>query len=181
VPGADADLPGWQRLLARPRRLHRLATGTLWLAAAISGLAAYVRAAPGGAAPDVLPLTYIFAFFAWVLVLVAACAEAYVASLTAGRTRAGNRTQYLIVLIFGLVIAVVLCVSLAFLAAADPVRIGLIGRIVTAIVAGMLPLIVGVALTAGLTLLWVERLRPLLEARLEAQIREYEQRRKPTE
>jgi len=63
-----------------------------------------------------------------VLVLVAACAEAYVASLTAGRTRAGNRTQYLIVLILGLVIAVVLCVSLAFLAAADPVRIGLIGK-----------------------------------------------------
>jgi hypothetical protein len=177
VSGADADLPGWERLLARPRRLHRLATGALWLAALISGLAAYVRAAPGGAAPDVLPLTYIFTFFAWVLVAFAACGEAYVAGLSAGRDRAGRRKQYLIILIFGLAIALVLCVSLSLLAAADPARIGLIGRIVTAIVAGMLPLVAGVALTAGLTLLWVERVRPVLEARLEAQIRKYEQRK----
>jgi hypothetical protein len=34
-----------------------------------------------------------------------------------------------------------------------------------------------VALTAGLTILWVERLRPRLEARLEAEVRDYERRR----
>ena len=54
---------------------------------------------------------------------------------------------------------------------------GLIGRIVKAAIAGMLPLLVGVTLTAGLTLLWVRTVQPRLEAHLEAQIREFEESR----
>ena len=34
-----------------------------------------------------------------------------------------------------------------------------------------------IRLTAGFALVWIERLRPRLEARLEAQIRDYERRR----
>lgn len=177
----ETAVPAWQRLLERPRRLHRLATGGLLLAAVVAGVDAYVRATPGGGAPEVLALTYLFDALAWALMAASACGEAYVAGLSAPRARADGRPHYLIVLVVGLVIAGILCLTLSFFAAASPAELGTSGRTVKAVIAGMLPLIVGVALAAGLTLLWVSRLRPRLEARLEAQLeaqrREYEERR----
>lgn len=179
-PAGQERVPAWQRLLARPRRLHRLATGGLLLAALIAGIDSFVRSAPGGARPDVTALTYFFDAFAWGLVAAGALSEAYVAGLSAPRMWVGGRPHYLIVLVVGLAIAGVLCLSLSFFAAATAEELGLIGRLVKAAIAGMLPLIVGVALTAGFALVWIARLRPILEARLEAQVREYERRRDTT-
>jgi hypothetical protein len=172
-----APVPGWLRLLERPRRLHRLATGGLLLGALVAGLDSYARSTPGGAQPDVYALTVLFDALAWALVAASAVAEAYVAGLSAPRVRAGGRPHYLIVLVVGLIIAGVLCATLSVFNAARPYELGPAGRAIKAAVAGMLPLVVGVALTAGLTILWVERLRPRLEARLEAQVRDYERRR----
>ena len=48
---AEPQLPLWQRLLARPRLLHRLATWGLILAALATGGGAFLRADPAGV-PD---------------------------------------------------------------------------------------------------------------------------------
>ena len=172
-----APVPGWLRLLERPRRLHRLATGGLMLAALISAADSFARSTPGGPRQDVQALTFLLDALAWALVAASAVAEAFVAGTSAARIRSGGRPHYLIVLVLGLGIAGVLCLTLSFYAASPPGELGTAGRIFKAVVAGMLPLVVGVALTAGLTILWVERLRPRLEARLEAEVRDYERRR----
>src|SRR6266540_989362 len=82
-PGDDSSL--WERLLEQPRRLHRLATGGLLLAALVAGLDSYARSTPGGAQPDVYALTVLFDALAWALVAASAVAEAYVAGLSASR------------------------------------------------------------------------------------------------
>ena len=175
MSGADG-VPAWQRLLERPRLLHRLATAGLLLAALVAAGASFARSAPGAGA-DVRAITFLFDALAWIAVAVAATAEAFVAGLSAPRERAGGRPHYPIVLIAGLIIAGLLCLTLSFFTAVPSSSLGLAGRLVKAAIAGLLPLVAGVALTAGLTLLWVRRLRPRLEARLEAQLREYERRR----
>lgn len=173
----DARVPGWQRLLERPRLLHRLATGGLLLAALIAGLSSFVRSAPAGLTPELRALTFVFDALAWVIVAASATTEAFVAGLAAPRRRAGGRPHYLIVSIVGLAIAGVLCLTLSFFAAVPATTLGLAGRLVQAAIAGMLPLVAGVALTAGFAILWVNRLRPRLEERLEARLRDYERRR----
>ena len=178
MTGAEGRTPAWQRLLERPRRLHRLATEGLLLAALVAGVDSYLRSAPGGVRPDILALTFLFDLLAWIVVAAGATAEAFVAGLSAPRERSGYpRPHYLIVLVVGLVIAGVLCLTLSFFTAIPAAELGPIGRVVKAVIAGMLPLVVGVALTAGLTIVWTRRLRPRLEAHLEARLREYERGR----
>lgn len=174
MAGAEGRPPAWQRLLERPRLLHRLATGGLLLAATVAGLDSFVRSSPGGAGPDVRALTFIFDLLAWAVVAASATAEAFVAGLSAPRLRAGGRAHYPIVLVVGLALSGVLCLTLSFFTATPNAQLGLAGRLVKAALAGLLPLVVGVALTAGLAILWVNRLRPRLEARLESRLREYE-------
>jgi hypothetical protein len=163
-------------LLERPRRLHRLATSGLLLAALVAGANAFVRGAQAGASAETRNLTYVFDIFVWIVVILAACAEGFVAGQSAARARPDGRPHYQIVFILGAVITAVLIFAYVSILDASRERLGLIGRIVKATMAGMLPLLVGVTLTAGLTLLWVKLVRPRLEAHLEAQIREYERR-----
>ncbi len=165
--------PFWQRLLERPRLLHRLATNGLLLAAVVAGVAAFVRGAPEDVTPTVRTLTYCADVVVWVIVVFAAAAEAFVAG-SAYRPRPGGRPHYQIVFWLGLVISVVLIVAYTSILQASPEQIGFIGRIVKAAIAGMLPLLVGVTLVAGLTHLWVHWLQPRLTAHLEAKIRDYE-------
>ncbi len=176
MSGGEAGIPGWQRLLERPRLLHRLATVGLLLAALVAGVDAFVRGAPGGVSQDARYLTYVFDLFAWVAVFLAACAEGFVAGQSASRARPGGRPHYQIVFTLGVVITSLLALAYSSILGASPERLGLIGRLVKAALAGMLPLLVGVTLTAGLTLLWVTQVRPRLEALLEAQLREQERR-----
>ncbi len=164
-------------LLARPRRLHRLATAGLLLAALVAGADSFARSTPGGLSPDVLALTYLFDLVAWIVVALSAAAEAFIAGLTAPRPRPGGRPHYLIVFAIGLAIAAVFLLLLLFFGTLTPEQLGLPGRLIKAATAGMLPLVTGVALTAGLTILWVAALRPRLEAHLEARIAEYERGR----
>lgn len=178
MPASDAGIPAWQRLLERPRRLHRLATAGLWLAALVIGAGAYVRAAPGGVSDDVRILTYIFEGFAWVVVVLSAAAEAFLAAHAATRPRAGGRPHFQIVFVVGLIIGLTLAGAASVLGSASPERIGLIGRLVKAGLAGLLPLVVGVTLTAGLALAWTLWIRPRLEAYLEARLRELERQRR---
>ncbi len=176
MSGDEGGIPAWQRLLERPRLLHRLATAGLLLAALVAAAASFARSAPD-ARPDVQAVTFLFDALAWIVVAAAAAAEAFVAGLSASRDSRGRRPHYQIVLIAGLVIAALLCLTLSFFTAVPSSGLGLAGRLVKAAIAGLLPLVVGVALTAGLTLIWVRRLRPRLEAHLEAQLRDYERRR----
>ena len=60
MSGGNAGIPGWQRLLERPRLLHRLATFGLLGAAIVAGVDAFVRGAPDGASQDARYLTYVF-------------------------------------------------------------------------------------------------------------------------
>jgi hypothetical protein len=177
VSAPDAGIPAWQRLLERPRRLHRLATSGLWLAAIVIGGDTYLRAAPGGIADDVRILTYLFDTFAWIATILAACAEAFLASHAATRPRAGGRPHFQIVFILGVMISLTLVAASAMLGAASPEQIGLIGRLVKAGLAALLPLVVGVALTAGLAIAWSIWIMPRLEAYLEARLRELERLR----
>lgn len=181
MTGAEGRLPAWQRLLERPRLLHRLATGGLLLAALVAGVDSFLRSAPGGVRADILALTFLFDLLAWIVVVASATGEAYVAGLSAPRVRSAPggypRPHYLIVLVIGLIIAGVLCLTLSFFTAIPAADLGPIGRVVKAVIAGMVPLVVGVALTAGLTIVWVRRLRPRLEAHLEARLRQYERGR----
>ncbi len=172
-----AGIPAWQRLLERPRLLHRLATFGLLGAAIVAGLDAFVRGAPEGASQDARYLTYIFDAFVWIVVIPAAAAEAFVAGLGALRARPDGRPHYQIVFWIGVVITAILVFAYSSILAASPQQLGLIGRLVKAAIAGMLPLLVGVTLVAGFTLLWVRFVQPRLAAHLEAQIREFEQRR----
>lgn len=174
----DAGIPAWQRLLERPRRLHRLATAGLWLAAIVIGAGAYVRGAPGGVADDVRILTYLFAAFAWIVVVLAAAAEAFLAAHAATRPRAGGRPHFQIVFVVGLMISVTLLAAASMVGAASPETIGTIGRLIKAALAALLPLVVGVTLTAGLALAWTLWVRPRLEAYLEARLRELERQRR---
>lgn len=170
---ANQRVPLWQRLLARPRLLHRLASATILGAAGITAVASFVRSAPGEVRQDALALTYLFDLMAWSLVVVASFAEAFVAGVSAPRLRAGGRPHYLIVFIVGFLLAsLLLSATLYFAVETD--RLTLAGRIVKAGAAGMLPLLVAVTLTAGSTLVWVTQLQPRLVARLEAQVREFE-------
>ena len=178
MAGSNADVPGWQRLLERPRLLHRLATFGLLGAAIVAGINAFVRGAPDGASQDTRYLTYVFEGFVWIVVVLAAAAEAFVAGLSAMRARPDGRPHYQIVFILGVIISAVLIFAYSSILDASPQQIGMIGRIVKAAIAGMLPLLVGVTLVAGFTVLWVRFIQPRLEAHLEAQIREYEQRNK---
>lgn len=180
MSGAEAAIPGWQRLLERPRLLHRLATIGLLVAALVAGATAFVRGAPGGISQDARYLTYVFDAFAWLAVILAACAEGFVAGQSASRTRADGRPHYQIVFIIGVVITAILAFAYSSILDASPERLGLIGRIIKAAIAGMLPLLVGVTLTAGLTLLWLKLVQPRLIAHLEAQIQEYERQKKST-
>lgn len=173
----DPGIPAWQRLLERPRRLHRLATVGIWLAAVAIGADTYVRAAPGGVADDVRILTYLFDAFAWVVVVLAAAAEAFLAAHAATRPRAGGRPHFQIVFVIGVIIALTIAGAASALGAADPAQIGAIGRLIRAGLAALLPLVVGVTLTAGLALAWSLWIRPRLEAYLEARLRELERRR----
>jgi hypothetical protein len=174
VSGADAEIPAWQRLLERPRRLHRLATVGLWLAAIVVGVDAYLRGAPGGVSDDVRILTYLFDAFAWIAVFFSACAEAFLAAHAATRPRAGGRPHFQIVFILGLMISLTLIATYVVLGNASPETIGMIGRLVKAALAALLPLVVGVTLTAGLAIAWSIWVRPRLEAYLEARLRELE-------
>lgn len=176
MSGADAEIPAWQRLLERPRRLHRLATVGLWLAAIVIGADAFVRGAPGGVSEDVRILTYLFDAFAWIVVVMSACAEAFLAAHAAARPRSGGRPHLQIVFIIGVMIALTLVTASSILGAASPETIGTIGRVIKAGLAALLPLVVGVALTAGLALAWSLWIRPRLEAYLEARLRELERR-----
>ncbi|CAA9568572.1 MAG: hypothetical protein AVDCRST_MAG18-1722 [uncultured Thermomicrobiales bacterium] len=173
-----AGIPAWQRLLERPRLLHRLATFGLLGAAIVAGVNAFVRGAPAGVSQDARNLTYVFDAFVWIVVVLSAAAEAFVAGLTAGRARPDGRPHYQIVFTIGIVITAILVFAYSSILGASPQQLGLIGRIVKAAIAGMLPLLVGVTLVAGFTLLWVRFIQPRLEAHLEAQIREYERRSK---
>lgn len=173
---ADSAAPLWQRLLARPRLLHRVASAMVLIAALTTAVDSYIRSTPAGPRPDVVILTYLFDLIAWSIVIVAALAEAFVAGLSAPRLRAGGRPHYLIVFVVGFLLAsLVLSAQLYF--AAETRELTLAGRIVKAGAAGMLPLLVAVALTAGSTLVWMTQLRPRLEARLEAEIRAFESQR----
>jgi hypothetical protein len=174
VSGADAGIPAWQRLLERPRRLHRLATVGLWLAAIVIGGDAFLRAAPGGVSDDVRILTYLFDSFAWIAVLLSACAEAYLAAHAVTRPRAGGRPHFQIVFTLGVMISITLVTASSILRTASPETIGIIGRLVKAGLAGLLPLVVGVTLTSGLAIAWSIWIRPRLEAYLEARLRELE-------
>lgn len=179
-PPVDSTLPtsrsAFERLLERPRRLHRLATTGLLLAALIVGVDAFARATPGGLARDVLVLTYLFDLVAWIVVILAATAEAFIAGMSAPRLQVSGRPHYLIVFVVGLAIAAVFLLLLLFFGTFTPEQLGLPGRLIKAATAGMLPLVTGVALTAGLTMLWIGIVRPRIEAHLEAQIREYERK-----
>jgi hypothetical protein len=178
VSGADAGIPAWQRLLERPRRLHRLATIGLWLAAIVIGVDTFVRAAPEGISDDVRILTYLFDAFAWIVVVLSAAAEAFLAAHAATRPRSGGRPHFQIVFILGVMIALTLVAASSILGTASPQTIGMIGRLVKAGLAGLLPLVVGVALTAGLALAWSLWVRPRLEAYLEARLRELERQQR---
>lgn len=172
----DGAAPLWQCLLARPRLLHRVASAMVLMAAGTTAVDSYIRSSPAGPRPDVVILTYWFDLIAWSLVVVASLAEAFVAGLSAPRLRAGGRPHYLIVFVVGFLLAsFVLSAQLYF--AAETRQLTLAGRVVKAGAAGMLPLLVAVALTAGSTLVWITQLRPRLEARLEAEIRAYERQR----
>lgn len=174
----DAAAPLWQRLLARPRLLHRVASAFVLIAAATTAVDSYIRSSPAGPRPDAVILTYLFDLIAWSLVVVASLAEAFVAGLSAPRLRAGGRPHYLIVFVVGFLLAsLVLSAQLYF--AVETRQLTLAGRVVKAGAAGMLPLLVAVALTAGSALVWITQLRPRLEARLEAEIRAYESRQAP--
>ena len=175
MSASNAGVPGWQRLLERPRLLHRLATFGLLGAAIIAGINAFVRGAPDGASQDTRYLTYVFEVFVWIIVVLAACAEAFVAGLSAMRARPDGRPHYQIVFTLGVIITAILIFAYSSILGASAEQIGMVGRVVKAAIAGMLPLLVGVTLTAGLTLLWVRTVQPRLEAHLEAQIREFEQ------
>jgi hypothetical protein len=179
VPRAEPRLPAWQRLLSRPRLLHRLATWGLLLAALVCGVGTFVRATPGGVGSEIWLVTLMLTALAWLVVVLAACGEAFVASLSATAQRAGGRPHYQIVFGLGVVISAVLLAAFSSISVVEPVKLGLIGRIVKSAIAGMLPLLVGVTLTAGFTLVWVYQLRPRLEAHLEQQLRDYEERSKP--
>ena len=109
MSGADAGIPAWQRLLERPRRLHRLATIGLWLAAIVIGVDTFVRAAPEGISDDVRILTYLFDAFAWIVVVLSAAAEAFLAAHAATRPRSGGRPHFQIVFILGVMIALTSC------------------------------------------------------------------------
>ena len=113
-----------------------------------------------------------------IVVVLAACAEAFVAGLSAMRTRPDGRPHYQIVFWLGVIITAILVFAYSSILNASPQQIGTVGRIVKAAIAGMLPLLVGVTLTAGFTLLWVRFIQPRLEAHLEAQIREFERKNK---
>lgn len=169
------SIPAWQWLLERPRLLHRLATFGLLGAAIVAGVNAFVRGAPDGASQDARYLTYILDAFVWVVVVLAAAAEAFVAGPGAMRARPGGRPHYQIVFWIGAVITAVLVIAYSSILAASPQQLGTIGRIVKAAIAGMLPLLVGVTLVAGFTILWIRFIQPRLEAYLEAQIRAFEQ------
>lgn len=174
---ATNRIPGWLRLLERPRRLHRLASSGLLLAAVVAGADAFVRSAPGGPRPDVLALTYLFDIIVWLVVLAAAAAEAFVAGLSAPRLTREGRPHYTIVLVTGLGVAGLLLLAHSLLDAnLASASVGV--RLVKAAIIGILPLVVGVALTAGGVIAWVAVLRPQVEARLEAQVREYERQRR---
>lgn len=173
---SDEFVPLWQRLLARPRVLHRLASSAVLGAAGVAALDSFARTTPAGLRQDAQILTYLFDLIAWSLVVLAAFAESFVAGLSAPRLRAGGRPHYLIVFVVGLLLSsLLLSAQLYFMAEAS--RLTFAGRLVKAGAAGMLPLLVAVALTAGSTLVWVTQLRPRLEARLEADIRAFEDRR----
>lgn len=163
--------PGGLRLLERPRLLHRMASTAVLGAAAVAALDAFARSAPGGLRQDAVTLTYLLDILAWLLVVIAAFGEAFVAGLSAPRLRAGGRPHYLIVFVVGFLLSSLL-LSARFYFAAN--QLTLAGRIVAAGAAGMLPLLVAVALTAGLTLIWVTQVRPRLVARLEAELRAFE-------
>lgn len=178
VSAPDAGIPAWQRLLERPRRLHRLATVGLGIGALVIAATTYVRAAPGGVAEDVRILTYLFAAFAWLAVVLSSAAEAFLAAHSATRPRAGGRPHFQIVFIAGLLIALTLVTASAILGGAAPETIGTIGRLVKAGLAGLLALVVGVTLTAGLALAWSLWIRPRLEAYLEARLRELERQQR---
>jgi hypothetical protein len=178
VSGVDAGIPAWQRLLERPRRLHRLATVGLWLAAIVIGADAFVRGAPGGVSEDVRILTYLFDLFAWIAVVLSACAEAFLAAHSVTRPRSGGRPHFQIVFIVGVLISLTLVTASSILGASSPETIGMIGRLVKAALAALLPLVVGVTLTAGLAIAWSIWIRPRLEAYLEARIRELERRQR---
>ena len=176
MSATDAGIPAWQRLLERPRRLHRLATVGLWLGAIAIGADAYVRAAPGGVADDVRILTYLFDAFAWIAVVLSSAAEAFLAAHAATRPRSGGRPHFQIVFIVGVMISLTLLTALSILGGASPETIGAIGRLIKGGLAGLLALVVGVTLTAGLALAWSLWIRPRLEAYLEARLRELERR-----
>ena len=173
----NVGIPAWQRLLERPRLLHRLATFGLLGAAIVAGINAFVRGAPDGASQEARYLTYIFDGFVWLVVVLAAAAEAFVAGPGARRARPGGRPHYQIVFWIGVVITAILVFAYSSILAASPQGLGLIGRIVKAAIAGMLPLLVGVTLVAGFTILWIRFIQPRLEAYLEAQIRAFEESR----
>jgi bacteriorhodopsin len=174
MANGGARIPAWQRLLERPRLLHRLATFGLLGAAIVAGINAFVRGAPDGVSPEVRNLTYIFDALVWIVVVLAAAAEAFVAGLGAMRARPDGRPHYQIVFWIGLVITAILLFAYSSILGVSPQQLGTIGRIVKAAIAGMLPLLVGVTLVAGFTLLWVRFVQPRLEAHLEAQIRAFE-------
>ena len=178
MSASDANIPAWQRLLERPRRLHRLATIGLWLGALVIGISTYVRAAPGGVAEDVRILTYLFATFAWVAVALAAAAEAFLAAHAATRPRSGGRPHFQIVFIVGIMISLTLVTASAILGNSSPETIGMIGRLIKAGLAGLLALVIGVTLTAGLALAWSLWIRPRLESYLEARLRELERQQR---
>ncbi|MFN8513194.1 MAG: hypothetical protein U0841_11505 [Chloroflexia bacterium] len=178
MSGADAGIPAWQRLLARPRRLHRLATVGLWLAAIVVGTDAFLRGAPGGVSDDVRILTYLFDGFAWITVLLSACAEAYLAAHSATRPRAGGRPHFQIVFVLGVMISLTLVTAYSILGNSSPESIGMIGRLVKAGLAALLPLVVGVTLTSGLAIAWSIWIQPRLESYLEARLRELERQQR---
>jgi hypothetical protein len=51
-----------------------------------------VRGAPDGVSQDTRYLTYLFESFVWIVVVLAACAEAFVAGLSAMRARPDGPT-----------------------------------------------------------------------------------------
>lgn len=174
----ETTIPGWQRILEQPHILHRLATTGLLVAALLAGVAAFLRGAPEGLASTLRWLTYLADIIAWVIVVLAAAGEAFIAGASY-RPRADGRPHYQIVFWIGVVISAILIAAYVSILQASAQQIGLIGRVVKAAIAGMLPLIIGVTLVAGLTILWLQYLQPRLTAHLEAKIRDYEQRQQP--
>lgn len=174
MSATDPRIPAWQRLLERPRRLHRLATLGLWLGALVIGADAYLRGAPGGLSDDVRILTYLFDTFAWIAVVLSAAAEAFLAAHSATRPRSGGRPHFQIVFTVGVMIIVTIATVIAILNGSSPETIGMIGRLIKAALNTLLALVVGVTLTAGLAIAWSIWIRPRLEAYLEARLRELE-------